>query len=32
MLPEDVNPSLSTVFVLAGARILAATVLGFGFP
>lgn len=32
MLPEDVNPSPGTVFVLAGAGILAVTVLGSGFP
>ncbi|VVJ19448.1 Uncharacterised protein [Amycolatopsis camponoti] len=31
-LPEDVNPSLGTVFFLAGAGMLAVTVLGFGFP
>ncbi|WP_372669409.1 hypothetical protein [Amycolatopsis kentuckyensis] len=31
-LPEEVNPSLGTVFVLAGAGILGVTVLGFGFP
>lgn len=32
MLPEDVNPSLGTVFVLVGAGMLGVTVLGFGFP
>jgi hypothetical protein len=32
MLPEDVDPSLGTLFALAGAGILAVTVLGFGFP
>jgi hypothetical protein len=31
-LPEDVDPSLGTLFALAGAGILAVTVLGFGFP
>ena len=31
-LPEEVNPSLGTLFVLAGAGILGVTVLGFGFP
>ncbi|SEF36401.1 hypothetical protein SAMN05421837_110156 [Amycolatopsis pretoriensis] len=32
MLPEDVNPSLGTVFFLVGAGLLGVTVLGFGFP
>ncbi|MEV6646480.1 hypothetical protein [Amycolatopsis sp. NPDC051371] len=32
MLPEDVDPSLSTLFVLAGVAVLGVTVLGFGFP
>lgn len=31
-LPEEVNPSLGTVFFLVGAGLPAVTVLGFGFP
>lgn len=32
MPAEEVNPALSTLFVLAGTGILAITVLAFGFP